>query len=105
MVVMVRYTVKPGQEQHNEALVRAVYDELATTRPPGLRYATFKLDDGRTFVHVASTDSEDAGKALPRLPAFKRFQAGIRDRCTEGPTVTELTEIGSFRAFEGTLGD
>ena len=33
--------------------MRAVYDELHQTQPTGLRYATFRLDDGRTFVHVA----------------------------------------------------
>ena len=51
--VMVRYTVKPGQEAVNEKLARAVYDELHQTQPAGLQYATFRLDDGRTFVHVA----------------------------------------------------
>jgi hypothetical protein len=95
--VMVRYTVKPGREEQNEALVRAVYEQLAETRPPGLRYATFKLDDGRTFVHVASTEGPSP---LPDLPAFKRFQAGIQERCEEGPVVSELTEVGSFRLLE-----
>lgn len=51
--VIVRYTVKPGQEGVNEKLVRVVYDELHQTQPTGLRYATFRLDDGRTFAHVA----------------------------------------------------
>lgn len=51
--VIVRYTVKPGQEGTNEKLVRAVYDELHQTQPTGLRYATFRLHDGRTFVRVA----------------------------------------------------
>ena len=44
--VIGRYTVKPGQETVNEKLVRAVYDELHQTQPTGLRYATFRLDDG-----------------------------------------------------------
>jgi hypothetical protein len=97
--VMVRYTVKPGHEEQNEALARAVYDELAATQPPGLRYATFKLDDGRTFVHLASAETADGSNPLPNLPAFKRFQADFRDRCEDGPTFTDLTEIGSFRIF------
>ena len=95
--VMVRYTVKAGQEEHNEALVRAVYEQLAELRPPGLRYATFKLDDGRTYVHLASTEGSSP---LADLPAFKRFQAGIQERCEEGPVVSELAEVGSFRLFE-----
>lgn len=51
--VIVRYTVKPGQEGVNEKLVRVVYDELHQTQPTGLRYTTFRLDDGRTLALVA----------------------------------------------------
>ena len=38
---MVTYTVKPGREEENAALVRAVFEELGQTRPEGLRYAVF----------------------------------------------------------------
>ena len=34
---MVTYTVKPGREQENAALVRAVFEKLAQTRPAGFR--------------------------------------------------------------------
>jgi hypothetical protein len=30
---MVTYTVKPGREEENAALVRAVFDELGSVRP------------------------------------------------------------------------
>ena len=33
--VMVRYRVKPDQAERNEALVRAVYEELHRANPPG----------------------------------------------------------------------
>jgi hypothetical protein len=93
--VMVRYRVKPEQAEHNEELVRAVYAELHETAPPGLRYATYRLEDGVTFVHVATHDGENP---LPGVAAFQRFQAGIRERCDEPPVVTELHEVGSFRS-------
>src|SRR5918996_1641965 len=51
--VMVRYRLKPERVEENEVLVRAVYEELEGTRPEGLRYATFKLEDGVSFVHLA----------------------------------------------------
>jgi hypothetical protein len=35
--VIVRYTVKAGQEAVNETLVRAVYDELPQTQPAANR--------------------------------------------------------------------
>jgi hypothetical protein len=93
--VMVRYRVKPERVAENETLVRAVYDELHQTRPDGLRYATFQLDDGVSFVHVASVSAAD-GNPLARVEAFQRFQEHVGERCDEAPVVTELREIGSF---------
>jgi hypothetical protein len=92
---MVSYKVKPEEAARNEKLVRAVYDELHRTRPDGIRYATFKLGDGVSFVHIASTDG-DGPSPLSRLRAFQEFQDGIDTRCVEGPTVTDLQPIGAF---------
>jgi hypothetical protein len=97
--VMVSYRVKPDRVQENEALVRAVYDELHSANPAGLRYGTFKRDDGVTFVHIAETDESE--NPLSGVAAFKQFQSGIGDRCDEPPTTTQLTEVGSFHLFEG----
>ncbi|MDP9256893.1 MAG: antibiotic biosynthesis monooxygenase [Actinomycetota bacterium] len=98
--VMVRYKVKPEQAAENEELVRAVYDELHRTEPAGLRYATFQLEDGVTFVHLASVEGDAGQNPLTGLESFKRFQAGVADRCDEPPVVTATREIGSFRVFE-----
>src|SRR5439155_1434988 len=78
--VMVRYKVKPERVTENEQLVRAVYEELATASPDGLQYATFKLPDGLTFVHIAQ---HAADNPLRTVAAFQRFQEEIRDRCDE----------------------
>jgi hypothetical protein len=93
--VMVRYRVKSGQAERNEELVRAVYEELHRADPAGFRYATFRLDDGVSFVHIA--ESEGAENPLAEIEAFKEFQKGIADRCDEPPVVAELSEVGSFR--------
>jgi hypothetical protein len=92
--VMVRYKVKPEQVARNEELVRAVYAELARTEPDGLRYATVRLADGVTFVHVAV---EDGPSPLPDVEAFKAFTKDIAERCDEPPVVSELREVGSYR--------
>ena len=97
--VIVRYMVKPERVAENEELVRAVYDELHRIQPAGLRYATFRQNDGVSFVHFASTETEDGRNPLSDLQAFKQFQENIDDRCDEAPVVTELREIGSFRLF------
>jgi hypothetical protein len=91
---MVRYKVKPEQAARNEELVRAVYDELHRTEPEGLRYATFKLEDGVTFIHLSDSDADD--NPLSEVEAFKAFQAGVRERCVEPPVVSDLSEVGSF---------
>ena len=94
--VMVRYKVKPGEAATNEALVRDVYEELRRTAPAGFHYATFVLEDGVSFVHVASSDDGDGGNPLPELAAFRAFQEGIAERCDEPPARCPLREVGSY---------
>jgi hypothetical protein len=94
---VVRYTVKPGLAERNAELVRAVYRELEQLRPEGFSDATYRLDDDRTFVHLAEQES-DRDNPLSSLTAFRAFQAGIRDRCEWGPTVTAADEVGRYRA-------
>jgi hypothetical protein len=96
-VVMVRYEVKPECAQENVRLVRAVYAELERSAPAGLRYATFQLEDGVGFVHVASTETDDGHNPLRDVQAFAEFQREIAARCVEPPVVSELGEVGSFR--------
>jgi hypothetical protein len=95
-IVMVRYRVKSDRVQENERLVKDVYEELAEAQPDGFRYATFKLDDGTSFMHLAA-QADGVENPLPKLAAFARFQAEIADRCDEQPVVTPLDEVGSFR--------
>ena len=93
---LVRYEVKPEEAKHNEELIRAVYDELARTEPDGIRYATFQVDDGVTFVHLAIEDG-NGGPALSDLQAFQVFLDGIDERCTVPPDVRRVRPIGAFR--------
>jgi hypothetical protein len=97
--VMVRYVVKPDRVAENEDLVRAVYAELQAAQPEGFGYATFVLDDGVTFIHVASVDAER--NPLTEVAAFARFQEGLGERVEAPPVVTTLRRVGSYRAFGG----
>jgi quinol monooxygenase YgiN len=74
---IVTCTVRPGREHENAALVRAVFEELAKTRPAGFRYAICKLPDSRQFVHLYTNEGAAAG-ALQQLPAFQAFVAAPR---------------------------
>jgi hypothetical protein len=97
--VMVRYKVKPERAAENEELVRGVYDELARDAPDGFRYATLVLEDGVSFVHIASTLTDDDANPLRVSKAFAEFQRDIAARCDEAPVVTSFREVGSFRFF------
>lgn len=94
--VMVRYKVKPDQAAENQRLVEAVYANLQRAAPAGLRYATFKQDDGLSFVHIASIETETGESPLPQLPAFQAFLAQIKERCTEPPVAVEVEAIGTY---------
>ncbi len=99
-LVMVRYEVKPDRVAENEDLVRAVFDELATTEPAGIGYVTFALEDGVSFVHIATTDLEGS-TPLSDVCAFRRFRAALDERAVAPPTFAPLRQVGSYGALDG----
>jgi quinol monooxygenase YgiN len=96
---MVTYSVKPGREEENAALVRDVFEELAQTRPTGFRYAVFQLPDSRQFVHLYTNEGAAAG-ALQQLPSFRAFVDGAEERHEQPATFTEPELIGDYRTFD-----
>lgn len=95
-VVVVRYRTKPDRAEENQALVEKVFGELADTKPAGLRYATYRLADGVSFVHVASVDTVDGTNPLSATAAFAEFVRDVGDRCEEGPVASDATLVGSY---------
>jgi hypothetical protein len=99
-VFMVRYKVKPDQAANNEQLIRSVFEELQITQPDGIRYSTFRLDDGVTFVNLVVTETEGGLGPLGQLKAYRQIQEGKFDRFDGGaPIISELHEIGDYRVF------
>ena len=94
---VIRYTTKPESADENERLVREMVAELAAKDPGGLHYATFRLEDGVSFVHVAVIDGDE--NPLSSSAAFAEFQSGIGARCAEGPAPADATIVGSYRFF------
>jgi len=97
--VMVRYRIKPERAAENQEYIARVFRELEREKPAGIRYASFKLDDGVSFVHVASIGRPDGKNPLRDLPAFQAFIAEIEARCDEAPKTVDLHEIGSYGFF------
>jgi hypothetical protein len=93
--VIVRYRTTAETADENQRLVADVYAELAATDPGGLRYATFRLADGVSFVHVALIEGDDS--PLPGVAAFQAFQANLADRLAQGPEAHEATIVGAYR--------
>ncbi|HEY5024764.1 MAG TPA: hypothetical protein VII76_07295 [Acidimicrobiales bacterium] len=92
---VIRYKTKPECVEENERLIRGVYAELASTKPDGLHYATLRLDDGVSFLHVAVLDGDE--NPLTTSAAFAEFQSDIQNRLAEGPIQADATTVGSYR--------
>lgn len=97
--VVVRYQTKPDQADENARLVERVFEELNEHDPGDLRYATFRLADGVSFVHIASIETDDGSNPLFETSAFAEFQREIEDRCAEQPSSQPATVVGSYRLF------
>ncbi len=102
---IVRYKVKAERAVENKALIRAVFDELGESEPEDLRYVSFCLADGVSFVHISVVDADDGEHPLQRSAAFSKFLADIEDRCEEPPVASRAEIIGSYRLFWQKLSD
>ena len=70
---VIRYRTRPDAAEENVRLVEAVYAALAEARPRDFEYATYRLDDGATFVHLST---RPAGAVEPVASALRRV--GVR---------------------------
>lgn len=91
---VVQYTTKPEHAAENEDLIREVFAELAADQPEGLSYASFRLNDGVSFIHIVTLDSD--ANPLAASAAFAKFQAGIQERCATAPSFSDAEIIGSY---------
>ncbi|HEY2516290.1 MAG TPA: hypothetical protein VGI39_35710 [Polyangiaceae bacterium] len=92
--VIVQYKLKRDRVEEHEALIRAVFAELAQTAPEGIEYGAFKQPDGVSYVHVAFISAKK--NPLDAIAAFKAFTARIGERCVEPPQAVEVTQIGAY---------
>jgi hypothetical protein len=97
--LVVRYKVKPERVEENERLIERVYTELAESAPADFRYATFRLDDGVSFVHIASIETPDGSNPLRAISAFADFGRDIAERCDEPPVAQDCELVGSYGFF------
>ncbi|HXC78720.1 MAG TPA: hypothetical protein VNU19_16920 [Candidatus Acidoferrum sp.] len=99
MKSVIRYKTKPERADENQRLVEAVYTELAARNPGGMRYATLRLEDKVTFIHIFMTDTDDTPNTMGDIAAFVEFQRELAQRCVEQPHAQAATVVGSYRLF------
>jgi hypothetical protein len=91
---IIRYTTKPEHADENARLIRNVFAALADTKPDGVHYAAFRLDDGVSFTHVVTVDGDT--NPLNEVPAFAEFQADIMNRVVAPPVTVTTTVVGNY---------
>ncbi|MFI9818030.1 hypothetical protein [Saccharothrix variisporea] len=93
---VIQYTAKSTEAaDENQELVERIFAELNADDPGGMRYATFRLADGVTFVHVVIHETDE--NPLEHVAAFADFQKGFGDRVGGPPSFSDATLVGSYR--------
>lgn len=97
--MLIRYKVKPEMADENQRLIEEVFTQLALEKTAGLRYQSFRLEDGVSFLHIATREGGPGDSPLPKLETFKVFVAGISERCAEPPVQTEMEPVGRYESL------
>jgi exonuclease III len=77
-------------------LIQNVFKELHAKAPDDIRYLALKLADG-SFVHLVTVNDGSGDNPLPKLEAFRKFQADLKERLVEQPQVNEAAIVGDYR--------
>ncbi len=96
---VVRYKVKSDRAEENIRYITQVFEQLQQELPQGLRYVSFNLEDGVSFLHIAILDDDTVENPLPQMKAFQKFTSQIRDRSDEPPSATSANIVAAYRIF------
>ncbi len=95
--VVVTYSVRPDARAEHVRLIEGVFAQLAAERPADVDYHVLCLDDGVSFVHVATSDTPDGSSPIPKLAAFQEFSRDIGGRVTAPPASSGASMVGVYR--------
>ncbi|MDN5203702.1 hypothetical protein QQ008_20095 [Fulvivirgaceae bacterium BMA10] len=100
--VRVQYTVKDSYVATNKQNIEQVMSDLRALNNPNIRYSSFLLDDGKTFMHFALYPDEATGKIVSDLPSFQKFRSELKESQPEIPPKAEnLSLVASAYEFFG----
>lgn len=97
-VMLSRTKVKPDQLEAIKAAGDRVLEGLEREQPQGVRYATFQLPDGLSFITLIAVD-DGIENPLLALPEHKAFREGFKTWIAEPPIAEEATVGVSYRVF------
>jgi len=94
--VKVQYTVKAEYADTNKGNIRQVMADLQELANPGIKYSTFVLEDGKTFVHFGMYTDQEALEVVNNLPSFQSFREQLQASGPEAPPKgDDLNLVGS----------
>jgi hypothetical protein len=92
-IVRVQYTTSKEFSPINQANIRRVVEELKALNHPGIKYSTYLLPDGKTFMHFDQFENEEAHQVLQSLASFKKFDDDLWASKLEVEPVLELPSL------------
>lgn len=99
-IVKVTYTVKAEFAQKNKENVEAFIRDVAKIKSPVIRYVAYVGEDGKTFTHIASYETEEAPKALFALESFQSFQKHRDDSGLEAAPRVETITLAAASSYQ-----
>ncbi|MEO5595179.1 MAG: hypothetical protein ABIR15_11090 [Chitinophagaceae bacterium] len=101
-IVRVIYTTTHEYTLINQQNIRLVADELKQLNHPGIKYSTYLMPDGKTFMHFDQFENEEAHLVLQELDSFKKFATELWASSLEiEPQLELLSLVASTEAFFG----
>ena len=91
--VRVQYKVKETFVETNKANIRQVMSDLKAMNNSGIKYNSFILEDGQTFMHFAMYPDEATSQIVNDLPAFVKFRTALKESQPEIPPQAEKLEL------------
>ena len=95
-ITRVQYTVQDGYVETNKRNIEQVMADLRQLNNPGIKYSSYQLEDGNTFMHFAVFPDEETSQILNDLESFNRFRKELKESGPESPPKAEsLTMVAS----------
>ena len=92
-IVRVIYTTMPEYVATNQQNITNITKELRELNHPGIKYSTFLLPDGKTFMHLDHFENEAAHELLTSLESFKKFATELEANGLEVEPKLELLSL------------